>query len=504
MYLATIVLLLQSRPTLCGNVLGVFTFPSISHQLIYQPLWKELSLKGHNVTVLTPDPLNHPSLTNLTELSIRFTYDFLKQTKLQNLMSKDFNILQSVDSVYRFMDAIAEVVLNSTVFKQLIDDQARHFDLILIDCFHPSMYALAGRFKAPIIGVAPCGMLAAWYDSTGNPTHPVLHPDILLKFHDNELSLWQKTKSVVFGLWTRYYYHGVLVPRVHGIVAKHLENLGYLMSFEKNQSMRFLNLNPAVYPPRANVPAVVEAGLGHIQPVKPLPEDLQKVLDGATEGVVYVSLGSNIRSVDLDARLRKVIVEALSELPYKVLWKWESDCLLDRPKNVVTRKWYPQQDILAHPNVRAFVTQGGLQSTGEAISRGVPLIGMPFMSDQPMNVQKIVKMGIGLGVDPVSVSKEELKGCIIEVVENQGYKRRIHEVRNLWYDIPMTGLDRAVWWSEYVIKHKGAKHLRSPAADISWCDYFLVDVVLTTVLVISGTIYLVHKVIQLPFITCYL
>ena len=84
------------------------------------------------------------------------------------------------------------------------------------------------------------------------------------------------------------------------------------------------------------------------------------------------------------------------------------------------------------------------------------------------------------------------------------YKRRIHEVRNLWYDVPMTGLDRAVWWSEYVIKHKGAKHLRSPAADISWCDYFLVDVVLTTVLVISGTIYLVHKVIQLPFITCYL
>lgn len=43
------------------------------------------------------------------------------------------------------------------------------------------------------------------------------------------------------------------------------------------------------------------------------------------------------------------------------------------------------------------------------------------MSDQPMNVQKIVKMGIGLGVDPVSVSKEELKGCIIEVVENQGW-----------------------------------------------------------------------------------
>ena len=72
----------------------------------------------------------------------------------------------------------------------------------------------------------------------------------------------------------------------------------------------------------------------------------------------------------------------------------------------------------AHRNIEAFVTQGGLQSIEEAIFRGVPLIGMPFMRDQPMNVQKIIDMGIGLGVDPVTMSKKELKKCIIEVAEN--------------------------------------------------------------------------------------
>ena len=40
------------------------------------------------------------------------------------------------------------------------------------------------------------------------------------------------------------------------------------------------------------------------------------------------------------------------------------------------------------------------------------------MCEQPMNVQSIVDQGIGLGVDPVTVSKEELKNCIIEVAEN--------------------------------------------------------------------------------------
>lgn len=118
-------------------------------------------------------------------------------------------------------------------------------------------------------------------------------------------------------------------------------------------------------------------------------------------------------------KLRKIIIGALSDLPYLVLWKWESDHLPDKPPNVVTRKWLPQQDILAHPNIRAFVTQGGLQSTEEAISRKVPLVGMPFMGDQPMNVQKIIDLGIGVGVDPVTVTQDQLKESIIEVAENR-------------------------------------------------------------------------------------
>ena len=119
------------------------------------------------------------------------------------------------------------------------------------------------------------------------------------------------------------------------------------------------------------------------------------------------------------------------------------------------------------------------------------------MGDQPPNVQKIVDAGIGLGVDPVSVTKEELKQCIIEVAENNKYHRRIHEIRDILYDKPMTGLEKFVWWSEYVIRHKGAEHLRSPAADFTWFDYLLLEVVVVAV-VLSGTIiYLWYKVIQL-------
>lgn len=69
-------------------------------------------------------------------------------------------------------------------------------------------------------------------------------------------------------------------------------------------------------------------------------------MDNATEGVIYLSLGSNVKSVNMSTKVRETIIEALAELPYTILWKWEADYLDRKPKNVITRKWLPQQDLL--------------------------------------------------------------------------------------------------------------------------------------------------------------
>jgi len=45
---------------------------------------------------------------------------------------------------------------------------------------------------------------------------------------------------------------------------------------------------------------------------------------------------------------RRVFIEAFSELPQKILWKWESDILPGQPSNVKIAKWLPQQDILGN------------------------------------------------------------------------------------------------------------------------------------------------------------
>jgi glucuronosyltransferase len=76
-------------------------------------------------------------------------------------------------------------------------------------------------------------------------------------------------------------------------------------------------------------------------------QDLQEYLDGAAHGVIYFSLGSMLQAKTLPDDKRDAFLQAFSELPQRVLWKWEGDTLPGKPKNVWTEKWCPQNDILS-------------------------------------------------------------------------------------------------------------------------------------------------------------
>ena len=57
---------------------------------------------------------------------------------------------------------------------------------------------------------------------------------------------------------------------------------------------------------------------------------------------------------------RNAFTKAFGKLKQKVLWKYENETLPDNPGNIKIGSWFPQRDILAHPNVKLFMTHGGL------------------------------------------------------------------------------------------------------------------------------------------------
>ncbi len=97
-----------------------------------------------------------------------------------------------------------------------------------------------------------------------------------------------------------------------------------------------------------------------------------------------MSLGTNVRSDSLGQETLRKISETFASLSdYNFLWKFESDSLpITQPKNVRIEKFLPQNDLLAHPNLKAFITHAGSFGTQEALWYGKPCVAMPFFLDQ--------------------------------------------------------------------------------------------------------------------------
>ena len=59
------------------------------------------------------------------------------------------------------------------------------------------------------------------------------------------------------------------------------------------------------------------------------------------------------------------------------------------PSNVFCTKWFPQNDLLGHPKVNAFLSHGGFNGVNEAAYHGVPVVGFPLFADQFDNIARL-------------------------------------------------------------------------------------------------------------------
>jgi glucuronosyltransferase len=69
-------------------------------------------------------------------------------------------------------------------------------------------------------------------------------------------------------------------------------------------------------------------------------------------------------------------------------------------------------------------------------------------------------------------------------------------VSRAFRDRPITPLNTAIFWTEYVIRHRGAPHMRSAALELSWYQYLLLDVIAVLFVIAAAiliTLYVVFK-----------
>lgn len=136
----------------------------------------------------------------------------------------------------------------------------------------------------------------------------------------------------------------------------------------RNISLTLVNAHKSTSKPRPLMPGIVYYGGAHIKAPKPLPKDIQEYIDKAEHGVIFFSFGSFVQSSELPKEKIDIFLTALSKVKQRVIWKFEDESH-EVPPNVLIRKWLPQSDILAHPNVILFIAHGGMSGTFEGLHR---------------------------------------------------------------------------------------------------------------------------------------
>jgi glucuronosyltransferase len=71
----------------------------------------------------------------------------------------------------------------------------------------------------------------------------------------------------------------------------------------------------------------------------------------------------------------QAFIDVFVKLGLRVVWKFE-DPSWKFPDNILARDWLPQNAILAHRNVKLFISHSGTLGIIEGTYHGVPMLGI--------------------------------------------------------------------------------------------------------------------------------
>lgn len=158
-------------------------------------------------------------------------------------------------------------------------------------------------------------------------------------------------------------------------------------------------------------------------------------LEKGEKPIIYISLGTVIKGA---VSFFQNCIEALREEEVDVIIsvgkKFNSEKLRNVPPNVHIYKSVPQLEVLKISDV--FITHGGMNSVSEALVYGVPMLVIPFVSDQPVNARCIEKLGVGKKLDYAVIDSKLLKNSVFSILSDDDIRENMVQVQKLIHDAP--------------------------------------------------------------------
>ena len=459
---------------------------------------EELARRGHQVTVVSPHPYKTvpPGVTDIV-IESEFDRATAKLTE-ELLVSPNVGLpwnsmaLMSIDSNRNaYMTPEVQAIINN-----------KNIDvLITLPVFgNEASYYVAHKTNASlaVFVTAPYGFPHInWaMGDTANPAFiqsPVTGFPQHMDFVQRLINTGAQTMFMMF----RNFY---ILPRTQTMLKELFpgQEIPNLASYLHDNAALFINHGTPFTGDglRPVHPNTIMAGLMSCVPAKPLPEHLEQFISESQHGVIFVSFGSVVKASKMPEHKRKAMLSVFSKLPQRIIWKWETE-MTDAPDNVMTSSWLPQTSLLAHNNVKLFITHGGAGSIQETICYKTPIVGVPIFGDQVVNVKDAVNNKLGLQQDWHTMTEESLTSSIEQVIRSPVYQSSVDHLSELIMDQPQHPLERSVWWLEYLLRHPHNTDMRPHTHHLNWAQYFLLDVLAVILTVLLVFIIIIVKIARL-------
>lgn len=255
------------------RILGVFPTPSISHQVVFRPLMHELAKRGHEVTVITPDPAYPKGKTpqNLTEIDVHDISYNIWNAFVEAEKGNSDDLADQVKLGLKLLVAVFEAQVSTPEVQKLILDKKKKFDVIFTESCVRLALSFSYLYDAPIIEFSSFAAFLGSYEAMGAASHPLIYPySVLQNFHN-------MTMSEKISQFKLYYTYLNFYDKQEVIENKLLKKLfgpftPDVSELKKNVHLLFLNVHPLWDLNRPVPPNIIYLGGLHQNQPKELPK----------------------------------------------------------------------------------------------------------------------------------------------------------------------------------------------------------------------------------------
>ncbi|XP_050668700.1 UDP-glycosyltransferase UGT5-like [Leptidea sinapis] len=351
--------------------------------------------------------------------------------------------------------------------------------------------------NVPVIGLSSCTLHPWTTDRLGITDNPSYVP-VVSTSYVYPMSFIERVKNTFLNIYFKIWYRNSIMKEEQKMIENQYDVKVDLEQLSKSSiSLLLVNTFHAINGVKPSLPGVVEVGGMHLDETrKEIPAYMERFLNESEHGVVLFSFGSLIRTSTMPKYKEEILVNALSKLKQRVIWKYEESGEEGTLSgNILRVRWLPQYELLQHRKVVAFLAHGGLLGMTEAVSAGKPMVVVPFFGDQPANAAAAANVGFAKVVPYNELTEESLTAALKSVLSPE-MRVQARMVSEIWRDRENPPLDTAVYWVERVIRWGPSAKLHSDARDMPFYQLVLLDVIAAYLVLILVCVSLVWFIIS--------